>query len=115
MAPYGVDFVDENDAGGILFALFKEIAHAARAHADEHLDKIRTGDREKRNVGFASNRAGQQRFASSRRADEQYSLGNATAQLLELLRLAQEFDDLLEFFLGFLDSCHVLKRDFLLL
>ena len=41
--------------------------------------------------------------------------GNASAQLLELLRLAQEFDDLLQLFFGFIDAGHVLERDLLLL
>ena len=37
----GVDLVDEDDAGGVLLALLEEVAHAAGADADEHLDEVR--------------------------------------------------------------------------
>ena len=115
MAADGVDFVDEDDAGRVLLALLEQVAHAARAHAHEHLHEVRTGDGEERHVGFAGDRAGQQGLAGSRRSDQQHALRNAAAQLLELLRLAQELDDLLQFFLGLFHAGHVLERDLLLL
>ena len=37
----GVDLVDEDDAGRVLLALLEEVAHAAGADADEHLDEVR--------------------------------------------------------------------------
>ena len=85
-----VDFVDEDDAGRILLALLKQIAHAACAHAHKHLHEVRTGDGEERNIGLAGHSARQQRLARSRRPDQQHALGNPSAQLLELLRLAQD-------------------------
>jgi hypothetical protein len=115
MASDGVDFVDENDARRVLLALLEEIAHAACAHADEHLNKIGTGDGEEGNVGLAGYGARQQRFAGSWRAHQQHTLGNASAQLLKLLRLAQIFDDLLQFFLGLIHAGHIFKCDLLLL
>jgi hypothetical protein len=48
-------------------------------------------------------------------ADQQHAFRNAAAQLLELLRLAQEFDDLLQLFLGFFHARDVFKRDLALL
>ena len=36
----GVDFVEEDDAGRILFGLLEEVADPAGADADEHLDKV---------------------------------------------------------------------------
>ena len=51
----------------------------------------------------------------SRRSDQQHALGNAAAQLLKFLRVLQKFDDLLQFFLGLVDSRHVLERGLLLL
>jgi len=39
---HGVDFIDEDDARRVLLGLFEHVAHAARADADEHFDKIRT-------------------------------------------------------------------------
>ena len=45
--------------------------------------------------GLACDGAGQQCLAGSGRPDQQDALGNASAQALELLGLAQELDDLL--------------------
>ena len=91
-----VDFVDEDDAGGVLLALLEQVADARRADADEHLDEVGTADREERNVRFTGDGARQQRLARSRGAHQQDALRNAAAELLELLRLAQEIDDFLQ-------------------
>src|SRR5271165_2670167 len=115
MAANGVDFVDENDARGVLLALLKQVAHAACADADKHLHKVRSGDGEERNVGFAGDGAGQQSFAGSGRTDQKYAFRNAATEFLELLRLTQKLDDFLQFFLGFFDACDVFERDLLLL
>ena len=111
----GVDLVDEDDAGSVLLALLEQVADAGCADADEHLDEVRTGDGEERNVGLAGDCAGQQGLAGSRRPDEQDALGDAAAEALELLRLAEELDDLLELFLGLVDAGDVLEGDLLLL
>ena len=111
----GVDFVDEDDAGGVLLALLEEVADAGCADADEHLNEVRTGDGEEGNVGFAGDCAGEEGLAGARRSDEQDALGDAAAEALELLRFAEELDDLLELFLGFVDAGDVLEGDLLLL
>jgi hypothetical protein len=49
------------------------------------------------------------------RADEQNALGNAAAQALKLLGLAQELNDLLELFLGFVNAGDILEGNLLLL
>jgi len=115
MASDRVNFINKDDAGSVLLALFKQVTDAACTHADEHLNEVRTGDGEERNVGFAGNRSRQQSLARSRRSNQQHAFGDAYAQLLELLRLAQKFDNLFQLFLGFIDARHVLERDFLLL
>src|ERR1700758_3857899 len=99
MTPHRIDFVDKNNAGSIFLSLLKQIAHAARAYAHEHLHKVRTGGGKKWNIRLARNCPSQQELASSRRTDEQHALRNTPAQLLELLRLAQKFDDFAKFFL----------------
>jgi hypothetical protein len=38
----GVDLVDEDDGRRILLGLLEEVAHAAGADADEHLDEVGT-------------------------------------------------------------------------
>src|SRR5260370_568670 len=115
MTPNRIDFVNEDDAWSIFLTLLKQIAHAARAHAHEHLNKVRTGDGKEWNIRLARNRASQQGLASSRRSDEQHTLRNSAAQFLELLRLAQKFDNFAKFFLRLIHARHVFKRDLFLL
>src|ERR1700749_300414 len=40
----GINLINEDDAGGVLLPLLKQIAHARRADADEHLDEVGAGD-----------------------------------------------------------------------
>ena len=68
MAADGVDLVHEDDAGRVLFRLLEEVADAAGADADEHLDEVRAGDREERHPGLAGNGAGEQRLTGSGRS-----------------------------------------------
>ena len=110
-----VDLVDEDDAGSVLLALLEEVANAACADADEHLDEVRTGDGEEGDVGFAGYCAGEKGLAGAGRSDEEDALGDAATEALELLRFAEELDDLLEFFLGFVDAGDILEGDLLLL
>ncbi len=114
VAADGVDFVDEDDAGGVLLALLEEVADARGADADEHLDEVRAADREEGNVGFAGDGAGEERLAGARGAHEEHALRDAAAQLLELLRFLEELDDFLELFLGLVDAGDVLEGDLLL-
>ncbi len=95
--------------------MFKQIAHAAGAHAYEHFYEVRAGDREERHISFTGDRARQQSLSGSGRANQQYAFGNTSAQFLKLLRFTQEFDNLSQFFLGFLNSSHIFERDLLLL
>src|SRR4029077_6024081 len=59
----------------------------------------------------ARDRARQQGLAGARRADQQTALGNLPAEALELLRVLQEVDDLLELGLGLVDAGDVLEGD----
>ena len=104
-----VDLVDEDDAGRVLLRLIEHVAHAGGTDADEHLDEVGARDGEERHVGFAGDGAGEQRLAGTRRADQQRAARNAPAELLELLRIAQELDDLLQVFLGLVDAGDVIE------
>ncbi len=94
LAADGVDFVDEDDAGRVFLRLFKQVADARRAHADEHLHKIGAGDGKERHARFACHSAGEQRLARAGRADEQHALGDARAQLVVPARVFQELHNL---------------------
>ena len=89
-----VDLVDEDDAGRVLLGLLEHVAHARRAHADEHFDEVRAGNGEERHLGFARDGSGQQRLAGARRAHHQHAARNASAELLEFGGIPQEFDQL---------------------
>src|SRR5438552_3073400 len=115
MPSNGVDLIDEDDAGRIFLALLKQVAHAARTYADKHLDKIRAGNRKEGNISFARDRSRQQRLARTRRSDQQHALRHSPAQLLELLRILQELDNLLQLFLGLVRACDILEGGLLLL
>ena len=106
----GVDLVDEDDAGSLFLGLLEEVAHLARAHADEHLHELRTGHGEKRHVRLTGNGLGQQRLAGSRRAHEQRPLRDLGTQLLVFVGLLEEIDNLHDLDLGLLESSHVLER-----
>ena len=83
----------------------------ARADADEHLDEVGAGNGEERHVGFARDRARDQRLAGAGRADEQHAARNLAAEPLELAGVAQELDDLLQVLLGLIDAGDVLEGD----
>src|SRR3569623_1198775 len=102
-----VDFIDEDAAGRVLLRLLEHIAHARRAHAHEHLDEIGTRDREERHLGLAGNGFRQQRLTGTGRTYHQYATGNLAAEFLELAGVAQEFDQLGHFLLGFFHAGHV--------
>ena len=110
MATDRVDLVDEDDARRVLLALLEQVANAARADADEHLDEVRAADREERHAGLARDRAREQRLAGARRAHHQHALRDPTAEAGELLRILQERDDLFDLVLGFLDAGDVFER-----
>ena len=104
-----VQFVDEDDAGRLGAGLLEQVPHAGRAHADEHLHELRPGDGEERHPRLARHGLGQQRFSASGRAHQQHAARNLRAQRLELLRVLEELDDLLQLLLRLIHAGDVLK------
>src|SRR4030095_7568860 len=109
MPPDCINLVYKNYAGSVLLALLEQIPNAASSDADEHFDEIRTGYREKRDVGFTSDRPCQKRLACAWRPHHQNAFRDATTKLLKLLWLFKKLDNLLKFFLGFFNACDVLE------
>ena len=83
--PDGIDFINENDAGRMLFPLFKQVTHSRRSDAHEHFHEIRATDAEERNRRFSGNGFRQKGFSSSRRADDQDSFGDSPTEFLKFL------------------------------
>ena len=109
MAADRVDFVDEDDTRRIALGLLEHVAHAARAHADKHFDEIGTRDGEEGDAGFTRDRAGEQRLAGARRADEQRALRNLAAELGKFARIFEEFDDFLKLFARLVDAGNIVE------
>ena len=109
MAPDRVNFVNEDDARRVLLALFEHVTHARCANTHEHFDKIRTGNGEKRHIGFAGDGTSQQGFTSPRRPHQQHALRDLAAQALEFLRIAQEFHNFFKLRLGFINAGNIIK------
>ena len=109
MAADRVDLVDEDDAGRILLRLLEHVAHAGGADADEHLDEVGARNGEERHVRLTRNGASEQRLAGAGRADQQRAARDAATEPLELLRVAQELDDLLQVVLGLVHAGDVLE------
>ena len=82
----GVELVDEDDRGRVFARVLEEVAHAAGADADVHLDEVRAGDRVEGGAGLARQRAGDQRLAAARRAVEQDAARDLRAELARSAR-----------------------------
>src|SRR5436309_3645156 len=111
MAADGVDLIDEDDAGRVLLSLLEEIAHAGRTHADEHLHEVGARDGEERNPRLARDGAREQGLARAGGAHQEHALGDASAELGELLRILEESDDLLELLFRLVDAGDVREGD----
>ena len=105
-----IELVDEDDAWRLGLGLREQIADARGADADEHFDELGSAQAEEGHLGLAGDRAGQQRLAGPRRADEQHALRNPAAQVGELARGLQELDDFAQLLRGFIHARDILER-----
>src|SRR2546430_1982323 len=85
--------------------------HARRSEPRGHHDEGGARQREERPPRLARDRLGEQRLPRSRRTDQQRPLGEPPAQPLELLRVLEEIDDLLELLLRLVGAGHIGERD----
>ena len=111
VAADGVDLVHEDDARRVLLGLLEQVADAARADADEHLDEVGAGDREERHARLAGDGAREQRLAGAGRAEQQHALRDARAERLVLLGVLEEVLDLVELLDRLVGAGDVLERD----
>src|SRR5690554_2988712 len=109
MTAHRIDLVDEDDAGRMLLGLLEHVAHPAGADTDEHFYKIGAGDSEERHLGLAGNRLGQQCLTGTGLTDHQYAARDMPTQTLELARVAQEFNQFADFFLGLVATGDISK------
>src|SRR4051812_37121353 len=88
LASYGVYFVYEDYARGILLGFFKKIPHTRSSYTYKHFYEFRTGNMKERHIGFTGHGAGKQSFSHSRAAQKQNTFRNFCAQGQKLLREA---------------------------
>src|SRR5580704_17916420 len=112
MTSNSVDLIYKDNARCMLLALHEQVAHARRADANEHLDKVPARNREERHARFARDRAREEGLAGSRRADQQHALGDSAAEASEALGVSQKLNYLFELVLRLVDSRDVAERHF---
>src|SRR5690606_20072180 len=100
----GVELVDEDDGGGGLAGLLEEVADAAGADADDHLDELGGVHAEEGHAGLAGDGFGEEGLAGAGSADEEDALRGGAAEAGVLLGVLEEVDDLGELGFGFVDA-----------
>jgi hypothetical protein len=84
----------------MLLSLLEHVAHPGSADTDEHFDEVGARDAEERHLGLPGNCLRQQRLAGAGTANHEHAAWNAATELLKLARIAQEFDQFGDLFLG---------------
>ena len=110
-----IDLIDEYDRRRVLLGLLEQVAHARCADADIQLDEIRAGDRQEGHARLARDSARNQGFTGARGTDQQHALGDARADLHELLRVFEEFNDLLQLGLFLIRTSYIVEGDLALI
>ena len=105
-----VELVDEDDRRRVLARLVEELADARGAEAGEHLDERRGALRVEARARLVRDRLCRKRLAGARRPVEEDALRHAGAERLEVLRVAQEVDDLLQLLLRLVEAGDVGPR-----
>src|SRR5690606_22601179 len=110
LAANRVDFVHEDDARAVTLGLVEQVAHAASADADKHLDKLGAGDAKERHARLAADGLREQRLTGAGMADQQHALRDTRAKLDEALGVLQKLYDLAQFLFRLVRTRHVVKR-----
>ena len=105
----GVEFIDKDDAGGLLLGLYKKVTHPCRSQSHEHLHKFRSGEAEERHAAFTGDGLGQKRFSCPRRAHQEDALGYPASQFAKFPWVFQKFDNFNQLLLGFVNTGNVFE------
>ncbi len=99
MAAHGIDFIDENYAGGVAFGLVEEVSNPSRTNADEHLHELATAYGEEGHSGLTGDRPAEERLPRPRRPDEEHPSRDTSPNGKKLFSIRQEFNNLPELLL----------------
>ena len=109
-----IDFVNEDDGGGVFLGFGEEVADAGGTDADEHFGELGAGDAEEGDGGLASDGAGHQGFAGAWIAREQDAARDFGAELFVFLGFFEEVNDFGEVLFGGFITSDVLEGDLFL-
>ena len=112
LTAYGVDFIDEDNAGLVAFRHVKQVTHTRSTDADVHFHEVGTADREEGNPRLPCNGLRKQRFTRSGRPYKQNALRDLCPKIGKLLRAFEELDNLFQFLFLFLRSRNIRKTHF---
>ena len=84
---YGIDLVDKYDTRRFFTSFSEEITHTARTDSDEHLDELRTRDREKWHFCLTCNRTSKKGLPGTRRALEEDTTRDLSSEISVFLRI----------------------------
>jgi len=93
----------------MVLGLLEQVSNPRCADAHEHLHEVGPGDVEEGNIRLPGDGPGQERLAAAGRSGQEHALGDLRPHCPELLRLAQELDDLLQLLLGLVHARHVVE------
>src|SRR5450755_1541766 len=110
LATNGVNLINEENAGGVLFRFLEQVAHAGSAYAHKHLHKLGATDAIECHVRLTRDGTRDQCLASAGRADQQDAFGSTRPHGGKAIGIFQKFDNLLQFHLGLFDTGHILKK-----
>src|SRR5579863_4545546 len=86
LAPHGIQFINKDDTWGALTRLIEQVTHSTGTDANVHLHEFGCAHAEERHTCFTGDRLCQQRFTSSRRANQQRTTRNTRTQPPKSLR-----------------------------
>mmetsp|Transcript_29608 Transcript_29608/g.51995 ORF Transcript_29608/g.51995 Transcript_29608/m.51995 type:complete len:368 (-) Transcript_29608:411-1514(-) len=93
LATDGIDFINEDDARGVLLSHLEQVADTGSTHTDEELNELGTGGGHERNSSLTGGGTGEEGLTGTRRAFHDDSLRNLGSKLSEFLRVLEELDD----------------------
>ena len=104
-----VDLIDEYNCRSDLLCLVEQVTHTACADTDIQLNKVRAGYRQKLHARLTGDRLCKQGLTCSRRAYEQYALGDACAHIGKRAGIFKKLHQLLKLFLFLVGTCDIGK------
>ena len=105
----GVNLVDEDNAGGLLLCLSKQVPHTRSTHTHKHLHKVATANGEEGYIRLARHSLCKQSLTRSGRTYKQCSFGNLTTKVAIFLGLAEEIYNLHNLHLSLLQTGNILE------